>query len=329
MRHGSRSQKLGTAALLLLAIAVVGAAVADSIGKSFSHARSSKQEQTTAVLRGVVLPDRAQVAASLRSSGVDGVLYFVDRSCRLHGLRLPGLTTAPAPRGGGCRALLSPASAPPGWSLWPRKTPLVARCEHRRVIVSATAGLALPMIGGCAPAWRPDGSMTYIRRGAIVQFPRTGRAEVLRSREQLARALELAPVLKGSTGWRASRVAWLAPGRFAIVASAGPRTILAVFSGRRIDAIRTQVSDSVTELRASPKGDYLVLRTPGGLRVYDARRSTLPRVLRFGTPTAIAWSGNERWVALAGSDRVILQSSRRRVRLRLVAVDLAWTQALD
>ena len=91
------------------------------------------------------------------------------------------------------------------------------------MIVSATAGLALPMIGGCAPAWRPDGSMTYIRRGAIVQFPRTGRAEVLRSREQLARALELAPLLKGSTGWRASRVAWLGPGRFAIVASAGPK----------------------------------------------------------------------------------------------------------
>jgi hypothetical protein len=72
-----------------------------------------------------------------------------------------------------------------------------------------------------------------------------------------------------------------------------------------------------------------MLRTPGGLRVYDASRSTLPRVLRFGTPTAIAWSGDERWVALARSDRVILQSARRRVPLRLAAVDLAWTQALD
>jgi hypothetical protein len=63
--------------------------------------------------------------------------------------------------------------------------------------------------------------------------------------------------------------------------------------------------------------------------VYDARRSTLPRVLRFGTPTGIAWSGDERWVALARSDGVILQSARRQVSLRLVAVDLAWTQALD
>src|SRR3954465_7450586 len=318
VRQGSRGQKLGTVALLLLAIAVVGAAVADSIGKSLSHDRSSEQEQTVTVVRGVAFPHRAQLAASLRRSKVEGVLYFVDRSCLLHGLRLPGLTTAPAPRGSGCRALVSPASAPPGWSLWPRNTPLAAPCEeHRRVIVTAAAGPSLPMIGGCAPAWRPDGSMTYIRRGAIVQFPRTGRAQVLRSREQLARALELAPLLKGSTGWRASRVAWLGPGRFAIVASAGPRTILAVFSGRRIVSIRTHVSDSVTELRASPRGDYLVLRTPRGLRVYDVRRSTLPRVLHFGAPTAIAWSGDERWVALARSDRVILQSARGRTPLRV------------
>jgi hypothetical protein len=201
----------------------------------------------------------------------------------------------------------------------------VARCEHRRVIVSATAGLALPMIGGCAPAWRPDGSMTYIRRGAIVQFPRTGRAQVLRSREQLSGALERAPALHGSSGWRSSRVAWLGPGRFAIVASAGTRTILAVFSGRRIVSIETHISSAVSELRASPQGNYLVLRTPRGLRVYDGRRETLPRVLRFGTPTAIAWSVHERWVGLARAGRVILKGRREQVALPIDAIDLGWT----
>jgi hypothetical protein len=79
--------------------------------------------------------------------------------------------------------------------------------------------------------------MTYIRRGAIVQFPRTGRAQVLRSRSQLAGALERVPALRGTFVWHASRVAWLSPARFAVLASSGSRTVLAVFSGRRIVAL--------------------------------------------------------------------------------------------
>src|SRR5439155_11972402 len=130
-------------------------------------------------------------------------------------------------------------------------------------------------------------------------------------------------------GWRATRVAWLAPGRFAIVASAGGRSILAVFSGRRIVAVRTSVPAAVMELRASSRGSYLVLRTPSGLRVYDGRRASLPRVRRFGTPTAIAWSSDEDWVAVARAERLVLQGPRGRIQLPLSAIDLAWTERLD
>jgi hypothetical protein len=308
---------------------VIGAAIADSLGKTVSGDRSRSESRTTAPVRDVQVRDRSALAARLREGDADGVLYFVDSSCSLHALRLPSLATAPAPRAGGCRALVSPASAPPGWSLWPRDTPLAARCNEGRVIVSGTAGASLPMIGGCAPAWRPDGSITYIRRGAIVQFPRTGRAELLRSRSQLAAALEGAPLLRGTSGWRAQRVAWLGPARFALVASNGARTVLAVFSGRRIVALRPGVPRRVVELRGSPRGNFVVVGTARGVHVYDARRRRLPRVRRFGLLVSVAWSSDERWSAVAEANRVLLVGPRRSVVLPLRALDLAWTRDLS
>ena len=310
----------------MFGIAVVGAAVVDSLNKSLFQEHSSAKTEDVVAVRDVRVADRDALAVQLRSGGVNGVLYFVDSACRLHALRLPSLAAARAPRDGGCRALISPASAPPGWSLWPRNTPLAARCEHRQVIVSAAAGPSLPMIGGCAPAWRPDGSMTYVRRGAIVQFPRTGRALILRSESQLAGALERLPALRGTSGWRTSRVAWLGPTRFAIVATNSARTVIVVFSGRRIVAFKERVPSGVAELRASPRGRYLVLRTASGLRVYDARKPDLPRVTRFGTPTAIAWSSDERWLAVVKGQTVRLEGPRGRIVLPLRALDLAWTR---
>jgi hypothetical protein len=326
----SRRPRFATIALAALAIAVVGAAVFDSLDKSVVKGHARTKAQDALPVRDVSLPDRAALAGRLRTDQASGVLYFVDSVCRLHALQLPSLAAVPAPRDGGCRALVSPASAPPGWSLWPRNTPLAARCdEHRGVIVSATAGPTLPMIGGCAPAWRPDGSMTYIRHGAIVQFPRTGRAQVLRSRSQLAAALARQPALRGLGGWHATRVAWLSPARFAVTASNGSRTVLAVFSGRTIVALKPRVPSPVIELRGSPRGSYVVLGTAGGVHVYDARRRDLSRVRHLGTVVSIAWSSDERWRAVAQAQMVLLVGPRNRVVLPLRALDLAWTRQLD
>jgi hypothetical protein len=326
-----RRPRFVTIALGLLAISVVGAAVVDSLGKSvFKEQSHAKTRADVLPPRDVHLRGRDALAGRLRTDQATGVLYFVDSACRLHALRLPSLVATPAPRDGGCRALVSPASAPPGWSLWPRNTPLAARCdEHRRVIVSATSGPSLPMIGGCSPAWRPDGSMTYIRRGAIVQFPRTGRAQVLRSRSQLAGALERVPALRGTSGWHASRVAWLSPARFAVLASSGSRTVLAVFSGRRIVALKPRVPPHVIELRGSPRGNYVVLGTASGVRVYDARRRDLPRIRRFGLLVSVAWSTDERWLAVAQEQKVLLVGPHRSVVLPLRALDLAWTREVS
>ncbi len=123
----SRRPRFVTIALALLAIAVVGAAVVDSLGKSVFEKQAHVKAREVLQTHDVQLSDREALAGQLRADSVSGVLYFVDPDCRLHALRLPSLAAAPAPRDGGCRALVSPASAPPGWSLWPRNTPLAVR----------------------------------------------------------------------------------------------------------------------------------------------------------------------------------------------------------
>jgi hypothetical protein len=309
---------MATAAVVLAAVVVGGAALADSV-KKWAHDSNAEPAKHVTV-RDVQLARRVAVAARLRAAGVDGILYFVDGRCRLHALRLPSLASAPVPRNGGCRALISPAPAPPGWSLWPRNTPLAARCERHRVIVSPSAGPALPMIGGCAPAWRPDGAISYIRRGSIVQFPRTGRAEVVRSRDQLANALERR---LGPGAWRVGSVAWLGPTRFAVVAVAASRRALVVFSGRRITAINSKIPATVTELRASPRGAHVVLRTPHGLYLYDVGQK---RLRRLRGADAIAWSRNGAWVATGNPERVVFRRGSTRIALPLGVVDLGWTR---
>jgi len=321
-----RRPRLGTLVLALLAASVVGAAVADSIGKSVfgKHAQTTQPPPAAQVALG----DRSMLATMLRRGGADGVLYFVDGACRLHALRLPTLTATAAPRGLACRALVSPASAPPGWSLWPRDTPLAARCERQRVVVSATAGPALPMIGGCAPAWRPDGSMTYVRRGAIVQFPRVGRAQVLRSRNQLSDALARFPPLRGTSNWRVTSIAWLASTRFAVLAHSSARRVIAVFAGRKIVGLRQRVPSGLSELRASPRGHFLVLRGRGRAVVFSTRTRGLPHVPGFARAAAVAWSSDERWHALARAGEIVVVGPRAQLTLHVRARDVAWTREL-
>jgi hypothetical protein len=114
-----------------------------------------------------------------------------------------------------------------------------------------------------------------------------------------------------------------------VLASNGSRTALAVFSGRRIVAFRARVPSRVTELRASPRGSYVVLGTAGGARVYDARRRDLPRVRRFGRLVSVAWSSDESWRAVAQEQKVLLVGPHVSVVLPLRALDLAWTRDLS
>ena len=313
-------------ALVAAAVGVGAAATIDSV--RHDHSRPAAAQTTTIAVDvgGLVVPQKGELVAALRRAHVGGVLYFVDARCTLHALRLPALAVAPAPTGGGCRALISPASAPPGWSLWPRNTPLAARCQRNRLIVSASAGPPLPMIGGCTPAWRPDGSMTYVRRGAIVAFPRTGRAQVLRTSDELAHLLDRRTRPGARVSIRA--IAWLAPTRLGLVASVGQRTILGVISGTNLAVAHGAIPRATNELRASPRGTFLAIRGRDGVRVYRAERGTFTQIAVRPRATAVAWSPDERWTALVRGNSVVLERRAKRIVLPIDARDVAWTRAL-
>jgi len=102
-----------------------------------------------------------------------------------------------------------------------------------------------------------------------------------------------------------------------------------VMSVRRMVALKPRVPCRGIELRGSPRGNYLVLGTSSGVRVYDARRRDLPRVRRFGMLVSVAWSGDERWRAVAQEQRILLVGPHRSVVLPLRALDLAWTRDLS
>jgi hypothetical protein len=307
-------RRIATVVTAAVGAAIALAAIVDAIEKAHEAPRATVHPARL-VARQLDLPRRSALAAALREEHASGTLYLVDRRCVLHALRLPGLHEAPAPRARGCSALVSPATPPPGWSVWPADATLAAWCDEGRVLVAAPEGALLPMIGGCAPAWKPDGSITYVRRGAIVQFPRTGRAQVVLSAAELAHAL-------GSS--HADRVAWLGPNRLAVTASAGAHAVLAVFTGKRVSEKR-DVAPGIGDLRASPRGTYLATRSDSDVRVYDTRRG-LRLVRGTGARDAVAWSPDERWRAFSTPAGVVLASAEARVVLPVGARDLAWTR---
>ena len=237
-------------------------------------------------------------AAELAAAHVSGTLYLVDDACRLRALRLPSLFAVQAPRARACSVAVAPhrlSSA--SWSLWRPGARLVAFCRRGRVLVRAERGPTLPFIVGCAPAWGPTGALTLVRRGSVVQFVPHGRAEVVMP----ARGVR-------EVAWLGSRLAVLEGHRIVVFDGAVP------IAERRFPG-------PLVRLRASPRGAWLAVRTGRRLLVLDGRLS----LRRSVVARAVAWSPDERDVALARGKSVLVERAGRVVaRIPIAARDLAW-----
>jgi hypothetical protein len=273
-------------------------------------------------------------AAALREAGIGGTLYYIDAACRLAALRLPDLVRVEITTLTSCRRGLSRSGrwTPFGPAWQPRGDPL-ARCSRDAIDVF---NRGTPLLGerGCALAARPDGTLTQVRDGELVEFPRDRDGRVLLSLKDLARALREVDVETGGAAFLKD-IAWLDDDRFAAIVRARPadwaQPVEFVFVARAQTPVSrpSYFSDRLADLEASPLGDYLAVRTGRGARdlvvLDDSGHAT---GLFFSDAAAIAWSPDGAWTVVAAADRLLFfrteQGSTRFLEIPVEARDLAW-----
>lgn len=218
---------------------------------------------------------------------------------------------------------------------------LVAVCRGDETMVFYTEDGGLRnRYPGCAPAWRPDGTLTLSRARQVF----TTEGTLLIAGAELERAARRHPTGPARAPLRVlvDGVAWLSNTRAAVLmsirlagrfAGMGPMAGIAFFENGRL--ARTQPYFRITggRLGASPHGSY-VTQTPDVILRPDGSQVSLPQHVRDARD--FAWSPDERFLAIAGRLAVVLMDVRslerydrtgsglRTVTLPQPAVGLGW-----
>ncbi len=253
-----------------------------------------------------------------RSSDVSGLLIYADERCRVFAIGLTALRPHVPSGARTCIFRLSPGNR---LSFSPElPSPLGevrARCRDGGVELLARARV-VDRFAGCAPAWKPDGTLVTVDRGEAVAVSRCGAAT------PCAETI-LSPHDFG--GLRVVAVAWITNAdAAAILRESGGRHLLAVLEGKRM-ALRSPPFGRLSRLRASPTGRYAAARSdePAGVVVLDRRLHSWSFLRRA---RAIAWPPDERLAAVATPDGIEIVGADRLDQkvsgLGFQAVDVAW-----
>jgi WD40 repeat protein len=158
---------------------------------------------------------------------------------------------------------------------------------------------------GSAPAFKPDGTLTFVRDGRLYEWTARcpEKARIIRFQElhDVPRCIE--PVTRAPRGIR--EVAWLDDGRYAAVAGPDGAMSVLVVGNAGVRRLFTGVGTRVGALEASPGGGYLVARLDGAMALF---RTASPGVQPL-PPTGelvrgIAWSPDDRLAALVTESAV-------------------------
>ena len=297
-------------------------------------------------------------AAIVGGEGLRGVLYYTDPTCVLRSLHLPELRPAPAPEWQECTFSLAPSEGEVGsvGTVWDPGGESSASESDGSVTASLFVTQSVSF-SGSAPAYRRNGTLTFVRDGALrlllldsaclrlrepvqsVQEDVIDRCSRVLLRPGDLRRLALLHPSAPADPSLLRRVtvkahAWLDDARLVLllavdVLAAGRYEQVAVVGGRRAIAVVPVSGGRLSALQVSPRGRYFAVRAedPDAVLLFDRDGNALdhPALTRAH---AIAWSPGERWTAIATKDEVEIwrttAPSQPLRHLGIRAGDLAW-----
>jgi hypothetical protein len=325
--------------LVVAAVAAVGiAAVVDALPTE-QTLNEQGPEQTSALDR------RPRPAGAFDARGV---LYYTDDLCRLRAVALPSFTPVSALEWDECGFSLSPA----GGTVMGSGVVWQSQGERRAAAISGLVYVVVDSTGleyrltGTAPAFRPDGTLTFVRDGAIVQAsdlcasspPYPGCERVLVTRRDLLEPLQ---TKEAAAEAEVKAIAWLTQTSLAAAFSFGDADdhVIAIYEGTNLVRTISGFGGRVTELLVSPGRSYAAARLerPSGFVLIDADGEPfiLEEIQRdfsgrppFTGGRALTWSPDDAWTAIARKETIVFFRMGPEhpdvVHVPLVAHDLAW-----
>ena len=292
----------------------------------------------------VTSPPRAGAPSVSGRLDAAGTLYYTDDLCRLRGLRLPRARPVEAPEWDECSFSLAPdgQGVLGDGVLWePEGSKRVAGIGGLVYVVSDPAGWEYRFRGE-APAYKPDGTLTFVRNAEVLEL--TGYCRPMRKAPWCERVLlsrqDLFGSLRNAVDTAVEQIAWLTPTRLVAVVAFGGEESIRVYEGGELLRTVPGVGGRFTEISVSPRRQYAAVRVarPSGFVLLD--RDAVPFALAevrrdstgrppFTGGRAIAWSPDDEWTAIARRETVVLFRMGREipdvVHMTLSAHDLAWS----
>jgi hypothetical protein len=288
---------------------------------------------------------------------MSGALYYSDVSdeCRLSGLTLPDLrnpafdpSTGAPPKLRSCRFSLSRdgQAALPDDAEWSPQGGMYALEDDNMIELGSSASQQALHFPGSSPAFKPDGTFTYVRENQVVEWttscPRGSRLFTLPGDNATVRCrrvvlstgdLRRALISADASGPLIPKdLAWLSDTRLVTVVGdagiSGYREHLSVINGQLIGRVVISEFGEGLRLEASPRGSFFTAWYGDSLVTIRDRNGDLVTFPTIPRVRALTWSPDERWTAVATERSVfVFRTNTREARVRrlpIVAYDLAW-----